>query len=168
MLGRLPLPTNSMRVTLSKRNKDKPRIEEDERGALTRAPFMASLRGLCLRRVSGANTIFCHLLLSVAFLPQPAQARSRRRPKLLRNHTRRAWFRGLPTKSIDPLAPAALSRLRPTPSSAPAPRAPRETPSRPPRCILRNGKCLPRAPHPLLRSVKHRPCARVSPRHRWQ
>ncbi len=24
---------------------------------------MASLRGLCLRRVSGANTIFCHLLL---------------------------------------------------------------------------------------------------------
>jgi hypothetical protein len=26
------LPTNSMRVTLSKRNKDKPRMEEDERG----------------------------------------------------------------------------------------------------------------------------------------
>jgi hypothetical protein len=63
-------------------------MKEDKRGALTRAPLMASLRGLCLRRVSGANTIFCHLLLSVAFLPLPAQARSRRRPQLLPAHTR--------------------------------------------------------------------------------
>ena len=37
-------------------------MKEDKRGALTRAPLMASLRGLCLRRVSGANTIFCHPL----------------------------------------------------------------------------------------------------------
>jgi hypothetical protein len=42
-------------------------MKEDKRGALTPAPLMASLRELCLRRVSGANTIFCHLLLSVAF-----------------------------------------------------------------------------------------------------
>ncbi len=37
-------------------------MKEDKRGALTRAPLMASLRGLCLRRVSGANTIFCYPL----------------------------------------------------------------------------------------------------------
>ncbi len=37
-------------------------MKEDKRGALTRAPLMASLRGLCLRRVSGANTIFWHPL----------------------------------------------------------------------------------------------------------
>jgi hypothetical protein len=35
-------------------------MKEDKRGALTRAPLIASLRGLCLRRVSGANTIFCY------------------------------------------------------------------------------------------------------------
>ncbi len=37
-------------------------MKEDKRDALTRAPLMASLRGLCLRRVSGANTIFWHPL----------------------------------------------------------------------------------------------------------
>ncbi len=63
-------------------------MKEDKRGALTRAPLTASLRGLCLRRVSGANTIFCHLLLSVAFLPLPTQARRRRRPQLPPAHTR--------------------------------------------------------------------------------
>jgi hypothetical protein len=37
-------------------------MKEDKRGALTRAPLIASLRGLCLRRVSGADTIFSHPL----------------------------------------------------------------------------------------------------------
>ena len=37
-------------------------MKEDKRGALTRGPLMASLRGLCLRRVSGANTVFCYPL----------------------------------------------------------------------------------------------------------
>ena len=37
-------------------------MKEDKRGALTRAPLKASVRRLCLRRVSGANTIFWHPL----------------------------------------------------------------------------------------------------------
>ena len=41
-------------------------MQRIERGALTRAPLKASVRRLCLRRVSGANTIFCHPLPSVA------------------------------------------------------------------------------------------------------
>jgi hypothetical protein len=79
-----------------------------------------------------------------------------------------ARVQGLPTKSIDPLAPASLSGRRPVPSSAPAPRAPPETPSPPPPCIPRSGKCSRRAPRLPLRSAKHRPCAPTSPPHRWQ
>ena len=37
-------------------------MKEDKRGALTRAPLKASVRRLCLRRVSGANTNFRHPL----------------------------------------------------------------------------------------------------------
>ena len=62
-----------------------------ERGPLTRAQLKASVRRLCLRRVSGANTIFCHPL-SFAFglsrrlgcgFPTsdlPAKAQSLRKP----------------------------------------------------------------------------------------
>jgi len=39
-----------------------PRIDEDRAGALTRDPLNFSVRRLCLRRLSGANTIFCYPL----------------------------------------------------------------------------------------------------------
>ena len=63
-------------------------MKEDKRGALTRAPLMASLRGLCLRRVSGANTIFCHPPLSVACLSIEKGSDAQRAPrqKLVTRH----------------------------------------------------------------------------------
>ena len=61
-------------------------------------------------RVSGANTIFCHHPLSVAFLPLPAQARSRRRPQLLPAHTRQRAGSGT-MGYLRPLPPVRCARL---------------------------------------------------------